>query len=205
MDEVDQLKEFDVLYTLVRNGYGLVLISNRYHAFMHLDSRIKSSLALTEINFPEYSKDEIRDIIKDRLQFALRPDAIKDNLLGIMSIVADGDARIALQILLRSGKKTEDKGLKEITVEEIKQAAREARKFRKSYLLRKLNDHQRVIYEILEKKTKLASGELFREYRSTVSAPVVDRAYRNYMKRMVELGLVKVEGTGRWKKYEALI
>jgi len=205
LDEVDQLKEFNLLYTLVRNGCGLILISNNYHALMHLDSRIKSSLAITEIDFPKYSKDEIYDIIEDRVQFAFRPGAIKNDLLRIVSSMADGDVRVALQILLRAGKKAEDKGLRQITAEEIKQAAKEARKFKKSYLLKKLNDHQRTIYEILEKKIRLASGELYKEYCSIVSKPVVDRAYRNYMKRMVELGLVNVKGKGRWKNYEIVI
>jgi len=205
LDEVDQLKEFNVLYTLLRNGCGLILISNHYHALMHLDGRISSSLALTEINFPLYTKDEIYDIAKDRVQFAFRPGAIKDDLTRIISAMANGDARIALQILLRAAKKAEDKNLKHITIEEIKQASKEAHKFKKSYLLKKLNEHQRVIYEILERKIKMASGALYKEYRSLVSKPVVDRAYRNYMKRMVELGLVKVEGKGRWKIFEIVM
>ena len=47
------------------------------------------------------------------------------------------------------------------------------------------------------KKIKMASGLLYKEYCKMVKNPVVDRTYRNYMKRMVELGLVKVEGFGR--------
>lgn len=53
----------------------------------------------------------------------------------------------------------------------------------------------------MEKK-KIASGELYREYCKLAENPVVDRTYRNHMKRMVELGLVEVEGKGRWKSYE---
>ena len=174
------------------------------HMLMNLDSRIKSSLTLTEINFPSYTKDEIYEIIKDRVQFAFRPRAVNDEMLRIVATLANGDARIALQILLSAGKKAEDKELKQISIEEIKQAAKEARKFRKSYLLNKLNDDQKVIYCILEKKPKMCSGDLYREYCSMVPRPVVDRAYRNYMKRMVELGLVKVEGKRRWKSYEIM-
>ncbi|MCW3986454.1 MAG: hypothetical protein NWE91_08645 [Candidatus Bathyarchaeota archaeon] len=43
---------------------------------------------------------------------------------------------------------------------------------------------------------------LYKEYCKLVSKPVVARAYRNYMKKIVDLGLVRVEGSGRWKKYE---
>ncbi len=68
-----------------------------------------------------------------------------------------------------------------------------------------MNQHQRVIYEILKKNVRMASGKLYEEYSKVVSEPVVDRAYRNYMKRMVELGLVKVEGSGRWKIFEIVV
>jgi Cdc6-like AAA superfamily ATPase len=58
LDEVDQLRDFDVLYTLARNGFGLILAFTHYHALMHLPTRIRSSLALTEIEFPTYKSDE---------------------------------------------------------------------------------------------------------------------------------------------------
>ena len=94
----------------------------------------------------------------------------------------------------RTGKKAEDKGLKEVTIEEIKQAIKEAKKTKVAFFTSKLNEHQKVIYEILGKKKKMPSGTLYREYCKAVANPVVDRAYRNYMIEMVELGLVKVEG-----------
>jgi hypothetical protein len=58
----------------------------------------------------------------------------------------------------------------------------------------------KIIYEILGRKKRMTSGELYREYCKMVKNTVVDRAYRNYMKKTVELGSVKVEGFGRWKK-----
>lgn len=49
------------------------------------------------------------------------------------------------------------------------------------------------------------SGELFQEYTKLVSRPVVDRAYRKYMKKMLRLGIVKSEGIGRRRGYELII
>ena len=105
----------------------------------------------------------------------------------------------------RAGRKAEDKGLSHVTIKEIKEASRAAKRLKKSYILSKLNEHQLVIYEILEKKMRMASGMLYKEYCKLVSKPVVTRAYRNYMKKMVELGLVEVEGSGRWKKYQFVV
>ena len=201
LDEVDHLENFDVLYVLSRNNVGLILASTRYHALLDLPSRIKSSLALTEIEFPPYRPEELFDILKDRVNFAFRPGSIKDELIKIASVAAEGDARVGLEILRRAGKKAEDKGLKQVTMEEIKQAVKEARKTKLSFITSKLNEHQKIILEILAKRKKMPSGELYREYRALTKTPVVDRAYRNYMKEMVELGLVKSEGKGKWRMY----
>ena len=167
---------------------------------MSLNGRIGSSLALTEIRFPDYRPEEMYDILKDRVQYSFRPATLKDGLIRIVAMISKGDARVALETLRRSGRKAEDKGLKNVTIKEIKEASREAKKLKKSYILSKLNEHQRVIYEVLEKRINLASGTLYKEYCRLVSRPVVTRAYRNYMKKLVDLGLVEVDGSGRWKK-----
>jgi cell division control protein 6 len=189
---------------LSRNNVGLILASTRYHALLDLPSRIKSSLALTEIEFPPYKPEELFDILKDRVNFSFRPGSIKDELIKIASVAAEGDARVGLEILRRAGKKAEDKGLKEVTIEEIKQAIKEAKKMKVAFFTSKLNEHQKVVYEILGKKKRMPSGVLYREYCKAVANPVVDRAYRNYMRQMTELGLIKVEGKGRWKVYSII-
>jgi orc1/cdc6 family replication initiation protein len=201
LDEVDHLENFDVLYILSRNNVGLILASTRYHALIDLPSRIKSSLALTEIEFPAYKPDELFDILKDRVEYSFRPGSIKRELIRIASVAAEGDARVGLEILRRAGKKAEDKGLKEVTIEEIKQAIKETRKTKFSFVISRLNEHQKIILEILGKRGTMRSGEIYRQYCALAKNPVVDRAYRNYMQKMVELGLVKAEGKGRWKKY----
>jgi Cdc6-like AAA superfamily ATPase len=102
-----------------------------------------------------------------------------------------------------AGKIAEERGAKRVETEDIIEENKEAKKLKKSYLLRKLNDDRRIIYSILEKNHKMYSGDLYREYRKSVKKPVTQRGFRNYMKRIVNLGLVKAEGgEGRYRKYE---
>ena len=162
-------------------------------------------MALTEIEFPAYKPDELFDILKDRVEFSFRPGTISKELIKIAAIAAEGDARVGLEILRRAGRKAESKGLRKVTLEEIKQAVKEAKRLKRSYFLSKLNEHQRAIYRILLKRKRIPSGELYREYCKFVENPVVDRAYRNHMKKMVKLGLVKAGGSGRWKVYEIIM
>lgn len=202
LDEVDRLDDFDLLYLLARSGYGLILISTRCHVLASLTTRIRGSLALTEIEFPPYKTDELYDIIRDRVEYAFRPGSLKNEFIKLASVAAQGDARTGLEIVRKAGKKAEVRYLNEVTMRELEEAMTEANKLMTVYPINKLNEHQKLIYDILEKKRKLSSGLLYNEYCTLIKSPVVDRAYRNYMRRMVSLGLVKPEGKGRWKSYE---
>jgi len=75
--------------------------------------------------------------------------------------------------------------LNEVTMRELEGTINEMNKLKRAYPFDKLNEHQKVIYNILEKNRKMQSGLLFNEYR-----------------RLVNLGLIKSKGKGRWKIYE---
>lgn len=51
----------------------------------------------------------------------------------------------------------------------------------------------------------MKSGELYREYRTHISKPVVDRTYRKYMKKMTDLDLIKADGKRRGRTYEVVM
>jgi len=140
------MKDTDIRDVLARNSCGLVLISNQAFSLSSVDRRISSSLFLEEIEFKPYSKDGILEILKDRTTYGPRPGSIREDLLSMVATISNGDARIGLQTLKVAAKDTESKDLNMITIEEIKSAAKCARKYRLSYLLVKLNDHQRAIY-----------------------------------------------------------
>jgi cell division control protein 6 len=205
LDEVDRLDDFDLLYLLARGGCGLILISTRCHVLVSLTTRIRGSLALTEIEFPPYKTDELYDIIRDRVEYAFRPGSLKNEFIKLASVAAQGDARTGLEIVRKAGKKAEVRYLNEVTMRELEETINETNKLKMVYPVDKLNAHQKVIYDILEKKRKLSSGLLYTEYCTLMRSPVVDRAYRNYMRRMVNLGLIKSEGKGRWKQYEIVV
>lgn len=124
--------------------------------------------------------------------------------MKIVANMSNGDARIGLQILKLAAREAESKGLKVLSIEEIKKASRCVRKYKLSYLVAKLNEHQRVIYQILKANKSMESGRLYDEYYKIAEEPVVDRVHRNHMERMEELGLVKSKGLGRWKKYDLI-
>lgn len=205
LDECDQIKDLDVLYHLTRNGHGIVLISNQSFALTNADYRTRSSLFLHEIEFKPYTAEEITQILKNRIRYGLRPYSISPDLVSIIAKTSGGDARVAIQTLRLAARDAESSGEDIITINEIKEAAKCARKYRMSYLLGKLSDNQKIIFEILKKNRNMPSGRLYEELRNNSSEEIIERSYRNYMHRMKELGLVRESGSGRWKRYEIII
>lgn len=204
LDEVDQLKNFDIFYVFAKNSCCLVLISNNAFNSSHFDSRVKSRLHFHEIKFEPYEYDHILSILQDRTSSGLQTNVLKDLLLEDISSLCNGDARAGIQILRNAVIEAESNGLDIVTSQEIENASRNVRRFRLSYVLNKLNVHQRILYGILKANKILDSGKLFDEYIKQAEEIVTDRSYRNYMQKMVEFGLVKESSSGRWKKYEVI-
>ncbi len=202
LDEVDRLDDTDLLYVLSRIGIGLVLSSTHYHTLSSLPSRVTSSLGLSEIQFPKYTVQETVSILRDRVEHSLGPGVLGPQLLGLSAALADGDARVALETIRRAALMAAHNKSKRIELADVKKAAKEANTLRLEYLFSKLNRHQRIVYDVLAKRGRLDSGLLYRIYQRIAVEPVVDRAYRKYMREMESLGLVKSEGEGRWRSYQ---
>lgn len=202
LDEFDGLKEKGILYLFVRNSYPLVLISDRPYSPFELDAKTRSGLVLHEMEFGRYETGHISEILKHRIESGMNRQSVSEDTVAEIARCCGGDARAAIQILKNAVIHAETNGHDLITPETVQNVSKNIRRFRLSYVIRRLNDHQKAIYEILKEKKSMDSGMLFSEYKKAVNETVTDRCYRNYMARMVELGLVREVRSSRWKKYE---
>jgi len=203
LDEVDHIKDHDIFYVFARNPCCLVMISNNEHMLLKFDARIKSRLNFHVMHFEPYGDHQIREILNERIERGFH-DGVFDFTLDGVSRYCNGDARSGIQILRNAAIDAETNNLSAITSQEILLASKNVRKYRVSYLLQKLNEHQKTLYEILRESKSIESGKLFDEYCKKTDNTITDRSYRNYMQKMVEFGLVKETSSGRWKKYEII-
>jgi Cdc6-like AAA superfamily ATPase len=79
----------------------------------------------------------------------------------------------------------------------VKHAWNSAKDIKKTYLLRKLTDHHRLLHELIVKNSGILSGDLWRLYLKTCSArrihPIAVRTYSDYCNSLVELNLVEAK------------
>jgi cell division control protein 6 len=92
---------------LARGNCGLILVSTSFHSLLSLTTRIRRSLSLSEIEFPAYSAKEIFDILKERIEFALRPNTMEESMIKLVALASAGDARVGIDILRKASKRAD--------------------------------------------------------------------------------------------------
>src|SRR2546428_815056 len=117
--------------------------------------RLRSRLFLAEVEFPRYRKSEMVDIIKDRIDYALAPNSITNNLVEIIATWSNGDARVALQTVRAAAMGADAKKRETITIDDLKEAFKGARKSKLEYVKSKLNEHQKFLLDTIERENEI--------------------------------------------------
>ena len=132
LDEVDKLKGDEALYNLTRinsdlekSKVSIVGLSNDLKFTEFLDPRVKSSLGEENLIFSPYNAEELQDILNQRVELALKSDAIDIDVIPLCAALAaqeHGDARRALDLLRISAEIAERAKSPRITKKHVKLA-----------------------------------------------------------------------------------
>jgi len=207
LDEVDQLEDKGLLYDLYRiQNLTMVLVANREEdVFGALDARLNSRLSsCTRIRFRPYHDEELVAILKDRVRWGLRNDAIDQERLELIADAAAGDARAAIGILRNAARTANRDGLAEIPTEVIEKVVPETKSEIQQKNVEKLNEDQKVLYDIITTAGEISPSELYSQYTNRVSTPKTKRMMRNYLAKLEHYNLIKSHGATRGRVYEAM-
>jgi cell division control protein 6 len=153
-------------------------ISNDLKFTEFLDPRVKSSLGEENMIFPPYDAEQLQDILKYRVEIALKPETIDDDVIPLCSALAaqeHGDARRALDLLRVSAELAERGNEIRITNRHVRRAQNKIEIDRIMEVVRTLpNQSKLILFSILliEKQNKKAgvtqimtTGEVFDLYK----------------------------------------
>ena len=139
LDEIDYLikisKEIGIIYDLTRlnefdpskkcNVKGVIFIARSTEFYDKLDEAELSSMGRAYIEFPNYTIEQISDILIRRSS-----DAFQDNVIGtdiidwiakiVVSPVVNGDIRYALDLLSYAGNMAESEGTERVLLDHVK-------------------------------------------------------------------------------------
>lgn len=205
LDEVDQLRETEVLYDLHEiRGLSWIGIANReIDLLADLDDRITSRISVAyRVRFDSYGEDTTVEILDRRAREGLGPSAVSRDVLTRIARLAEGDARRAIAALRVAARMASREGLSAIPARLVEDAVADAKREVRQKTISKLNTHQRVLYEVLSEEGGLIQKDLYARYQTTHDDPVTLRYLReNHLPKLEHYNLVEVKQRGGTKQY----
>ncbi len=207
LDEVDQLESPDVLYDLYHTPeLALVLVANREDQVLaRLEPRLRSRLAnATSVQFDRYDLDALVAILAQRTEHGLHPDAVTRAHLEHVADAAAGDARDAIRILATAARLAASEGEERLSAAIVDRAVPEARSELRETRRERLGEHQYALYAVVTEAGEISPGEAYDRYADRVDDPRSRRRVREYVRKLVEYGLIAVHGQNRGRRYRAV-
>lgn len=160
LDEVDALIEregSDSLYYLTRiqerhpnapRRLSLLAITRDREVFKKLDRSTLSSLQRNIIQMPNYTRNQLSDIILDRVEMAFRENTVPLDVVDFISELASlehGDARYAIDLIWRSGKYADVSYSNEVLPEHVRKAAATLFPVLRETEVEQLSPHEKLV------------------------------------------------------------
>ncbi len=186
----------DVLYSLLRAHethpgarMGVIAILSDTGVPHILDPKVESVFLPEEIKFPQYSYDEIRDILSNRAKAGFYPNVLDDSVLEIIAkyTFTLGDLRVGIDLLKRAGLNAEGRASKTIAAEDVESAYGKSRLVHLSYVMRALKKEEKILLDLIVNSPNTNSGELYEKFHEKTTL-----GYTRFYELLNKLGSIKL-------------
>lgn len=200
-DEVDKVKEFGFLYRILHDledKASIVIITNDREFLFNIEPRILSRLTISELPFKPYRREEIREILQERIKLAFKSGILSELMLNRIAYEThkSEDIRVGLFLLLNAGKIAENNNHEKILKEDVDEAFSRLAQFKIKTSLSKLGPDEQLLIKIVSENEGLVSGELYEKY-SQNEGKLTMRSFRRMLARLERLELLSLENTSK--------
>lgn len=194
----------EVLYSLLRAHetypgarVGVIAILSDTGVPHILDPKVESVFLPGEIAFPQYAREEIRDILSNRARLGFFPGVLDDSVLDRITehTFALGDLRVGIDLLKRSCLNAERRASKTISPQDVESAYEKSRLIHLSYLLRSLKDDEKTLLGMVAQQQQANSGELYETFHSRTSLGYT--RFYELLNKLDSLKLIEADFTGK--------
>jgi cell division control protein 6 len=186
IDEIDTLKDQDILYGFTRasensnlksSKINFIAMTNDTHFPGFVDPRIMSSLSAEELMFLPYDANQLRNILESKAAIAFHPGVICESVIPLCAAYSaqeHGDARKAVNLLRVAGEIAERENASLITEDHVRRARTKTEQDRISEVLKSLPIQSKlVMYSciiLLESNIKnnhgdIITGDIYSKYK----------------------------------------
>ena len=230
IDEIDYLAQLvvktgkDILYQLTRaneqlevGSLTMVGISNDLTFKEKLDPRVISSLGEEEIVFTNYNVEQIKKILKERINESFIENAVEEPALNLCAALAGGehgDARRAIDLLRVAGELAERQQSDKVTIEHVREASLKIEENKEETSLKSYPLHEKLVLLAIMKANGSSTGEIYSSYKNlckTVGKDGLTQRRVTQMLSEIELSgiisgrLIHQGIHGRTKKYKLTV
>ena len=186
IDEIDYLAELisktgkDILYNLTRanerlksGSLTLIGISNDLTFKERLDPRVLSSLSEEEIVFTNYTMEQIKEILLDRIKTAFIQGTVETaaiNLCAAMAGQEHGDARRAIDLLRVAGELAEREQSETVKEDHIRRASQKMEEDKETTALNSYPLHEKLLIIAVMRAKGSSTGEIYQAYKGLCKA-----------------------------------
>ena len=191
LDEVDKLKEEQIIYYLLEDVYKkcIFMISNEKDFISYLDERTRSRLMPEILTFEPYTFKETYDILDERRTSAFYENIILDkDFEKIIEKTSElKDIRSGLFLLKESGNAAEIRSSRKIEEEDVIKAISKLSHFQTSKV--SLDDEEKTLLQMIKKNNGSKSSEIYKEYQSKFNKS--DRTFRRKVSKLKDNNLIE--------------
>ena len=220
LDEVNVLVKksgSDLLYSLSRfddervtgsrHSISLIMISQQpVNEF--LDPATLSTLKRTnQIVLDRYSRAELADIVRQRLELAFHPGTADDDIIEFIADISSefGDARFAIELLENAGRAANDEGLESVGPEHVRAAKALTYSVVTESKLASLERQKQLallgISRLMRRKAFATTGEAEKAYRLVCEEfgqkPRGHTQFWEYLQALGDMGLIGLDASGK--------
>lgn len=225
LDEIDTLKDQDILYGLTRaaesgslksSKINFIALTNNTHFPGFIDPRIMSSLSAEELVFPPYDADQLRKILESKASIAFHPGVLSETVIPLCAAYSaqeHGDARKAVNLLRIAGELAERENASVVTEDHVKKARDKTEQDRVSEVLRTLPTQSKLVMyaciTLLESNDRkkdgdITTGDIYSKYKKFCNLIGIDfltaRRITELIDELAMLGMIycRVSSKGRY-------
>lgn len=221
LDEVDALLKksgADLVYAFARaaeeslaakGNISMILISQRPNALEYMDAAALSTFRRSNVvEFPRYDKGEIGDILGIRVELAMHPGTVDDEIVEMIAEIAAefGDARYAIELLEKAGMLADEEAEDGVLPEHVRGAKAHVHPTDVQERLRQLDGPKKLVLlgiaRKIRRKTHITMGEAEEAYEVVCEEfgqkPRAHTQLWKYVRELDALGLIdtKLSGEG---------
>ncbi len=167
-DEIDKAEDTDFLYMIAELIYkkSVFLITNYKSWMLEIDDRIRSRMVLEQIEFPNYTQEEMTGILAQRVPYAFHdPASIEQESLSMVGKRAAElkDVRLGLFMLRESAIIAEEKSSKKVLPEHVTRALEKIDQFTIKNT-DDLDEESKTVLKIVKENSGMKIGDLYKVY-----------------------------------------